>query len=322
MLDRVECRCYAKLNLALAVSPRIGGEGPWANHHRIASWMHAIDLYDDLLVERAEGAAGSDVDRFVLEPAPGASGVIPGRELIDWARHEDLSIKALRGLERHVGRELAVRITLRKRIPAAGGLGGGSADAGKLLTALCDLYELELDERELMEVALGVGSDVCFFTDRGVGPDEPVRPGMVEFLGNHIKRLNRSSGEVVLIVPGIGCSTRAVYQAYHDRGQRLPAGSFQESEIRAAASAGRCENGLLMNELTESAFAVGAGLGELHDALEAALPGNVRRDRVHVTGSGSTLFVLKQPGDPGDLVDRLRDAAGDQPVGLIETRLV
>ncbi|MEA5445450.1 4-(cytidine 5'-diphospho)-2-C-methyl-D-erythritol kinase [Gammaproteobacteria bacterium AB-CW1] len=78
---------------------------------------------------------------------------------------ENLVMRAAQALRSRVGRDdlPGVDIQLEKRIPAQGGLGGGSSDAATTLHALNRLWSLKLSEEELAEIGLGLGSDVPVF---------------------------------------------------------------------------------------------------------------------------------------------------------------
>ncbi len=130
-------RCPAKVNLFLSVGP------PDANRfHPIRTVFQAVGLYDELEI------AASERDEVVS----------------DWPElpTENTVTKALRLL-----RELVpvppVHITVRKRIPAQSGLGGGSSDAAGLVRAVQRMYPDYTSDQFAHEVAVAVGSDVPFF---------------------------------------------------------------------------------------------------------------------------------------------------------------
>ena len=131
--DRVEVVAPAKLNLALLVGP-VRPDG----FHEIASLMLPVTLADRVTVERTPGA-GLDV---VCDVAPGA---------------DNLAAKVVRELEQRLDRSFEVRVTIDKRVPHGGGLGGGSSDAAATLVALERLFDLDLSSRVRYEVAAAVG---------------------------------------------------------------------------------------------------------------------------------------------------------------------
>lgn len=93
---------------------------------------------------------------------------------------ENLVVKAVRALERRMGRKFSVKIMLEKNIPSGAGLGGGSSDAASVLIALNRMGDFGLDREFLSETAAEVGSDVPFFIYEGVcdcrGRGEIVQP--------------------------------------------------------------------------------------------------------------------------------------------------
>jgi 4-diphosphocytidyl-2-C-methyl-D-erythritol kinase len=282
-------RAYAKVNLALAVAPPIPAARPNAGYHPIASWMHSIDLYDDVAVRRLRGIG--DPSRFGVEWAADA----PRRSPIDWSAEKDLSFRAHAAVERAAGRTLPVELIVTKRIPVGGGLGGGSSDAAATLVLIDELFGLGLGQARLREIGLGLGSDVGFFVDP---PHSPARPAFVSGLGDRVERVPAARGSLLLVVPPLGCETRAVYRAYDG----APAASFRADEVRAMAHAAALNASPLFNDLSGAAERVEPRLGELRRRAERASGHPVR-----MSGSGSTLFVPDEPGLEANLRRELAD---------------
>lgn len=125
----------AKLNLALAVV----GTRP-DGYHDLRSVFARLDLFDDVRV------------------APHRT--LEVRNTMDIGPAEDLAARAVRALASETGREPHAFVRIRKRIPLAAGLGGGSSDAAAVMRALATLWRVDLD---LVRVGAEVGSDVPFF---------------------------------------------------------------------------------------------------------------------------------------------------------------
>lgn len=134
----IEVRSHAKINWAL----RILGRRP-DGYHDLETLFQLVSLHDTITIERS--------DRLQLtcdDPT------IPTDE-------SNLIIKAARALGTP-----PVAIDLKKRIPAGGGLGGGSSNAAATLVALSRLFSV--DDRVLHDIALSIGSDVPFFLAGGM----------------------------------------------------------------------------------------------------------------------------------------------------------
>lgn len=285
-------RAPAKLNLALAVGRAHPAGDPHAGMHPIASWMHTIDLSDEVEVTPLRQGPS----RHSVEWAPDALRPTP----IDWPIDRDLAVRAHALLERETGRSLPIILSLRKRIPVGGGLGGGSSDAAATLLAIDHAFDLHLRPERLLTLARELGSDVPFFLEPG--------PAIVEGLGERITRVEPRSDEVVLIVPPFACPTGEVYRAF----DQSPPAPLRDAEIRRLARDG-LEPRALFNDLTAAAIAVQPALAVLTERIRSVVP-----HPVHMSGSGSTLFIL--PGsDTAHVLHKLRSEIPD--VAAYRTRL-
>lgn len=145
----------AKLNLFLHVVGRRAD-----GYHLLQTVFRFIDLCDTLHFDlRRDG---------VISRATELPGV---------PEEQDLTLRAAHALQRATGTKQGVQISLEKRIPQGGGLGGGSSDAASVLIALNKLWGTGLSRRELMDLALPLGADVPVFVfgqsafAQGVGED-------------------------------------------------------------------------------------------------------------------------------------------------------
>ncbi|MCC6682773.1 MAG: 4-(cytidine 5'-diphospho)-2-C-methyl-D-erythritol kinase [Phycisphaeraceae bacterium] len=255
--------CHAKVNLALSVGP-VGAD----RLHPIASWMVKLDFADELVIER------TDVTQFTLRFADDA----PQPQPIDWPLENDLAYRAHQLLEQHVGRPLPIRATLTKRIPAGAGLGGGSSDAGAMMRAVNELFELKLSDDELIALASQLGSDVAFAVS-------PHRAALVTDYGQQLEPIATAKNifKLILILPPQRCPTGAVYQVFDELG----GATLDEPRVRALTKSQHVVSAQLFNDLAAAAMRVEPKLAEAHARVSAV----VNRP-VHVTGSGAAMFSL------------------------------
>lgn len=279
----IRLSCPAKVNLALSVgSPRPDGL------HPLASWMVAVNLADSLTLHRLDAGPS----RFDIAPAAGSAAPAVHPEgprdpavTVDWPIEQDLAYRAHRLMEKHLGRPLPVHATLLKRIPTGAGLGGGSSDAAGMLAGLNQLFELGLQRDDLLRLAPQLGSDVGFFVGAMLG--EP--SALVAGIGERIEPLPLHEVlNLVLIFPGFGCPTGEVYCALdRSRSKSNTPISPDESRVRGLASQAPLPPTAPFNDLADPACTVQPQLRRWIDQLNQQM-----RVPVHVTGSGSTLFLI------------------------------
>jgi 4-diphosphocytidyl-2-C-methyl-D-erythritol kinase len=160
----VTVRVPAKVNLHLAV-----GEPRGDGFHDLVTVFHAVSLFDEVTVA-ATDQPGVDVHG---EGGTGSPVEVPTDE-------RNLAWRAVLALAKLAGRDPDVRVVLRKGIPVAGGMAGGSADAAGTLVALSALWKLDLPRDQLAALAAELGSDVTFAlyggTALGTGRGEQLVP--------------------------------------------------------------------------------------------------------------------------------------------------
>ncbi|MGD9691470.1 MAG: 4-(cytidine 5'-diphospho)-2-C-methyl-D-erythritol kinase [Phycisphaerales bacterium] len=289
---------YAKLNLALAVSPPLPA-GDRAGWHEITSWFVPVSLHDTLTVTRLED---DRLSRYAILWAEDAARTSP----IDWSITKDLAVRAHRALEAHAGRTLPVQMKLEKRIPVGGGLGGGSSNAGAMLLATRTLFARETETADLPSIGGSLGSDVPYFVggqEESGGETRAPGAALVEGFGDRLERtppVHAASGEPVwatLIFPSIGCPTPGVYRAFDAiapevlASQSGVAGEYEAraERVRALARGGVVDPDALFNDLAPAAQTVAPAIAELR-AMLSGLTGL----HTHITGSGSTLFQIAE----------------------------
>jgi len=227
-------------------------------------------LLDSLMVFAGIG------DTVTAAPAPSLVLTIEGpfAEGLD-AGSDNLVLKAARALQDATKCTKGAALTLTKRLPVASGIGGGSADAAATVKALCDLWDVELPEKELQDLALSLGADV------------PVcLKGTPSFVGGIGEELSPTPSLppcwLVLVNPGVGVSTPAVFKA-RDGGFADPApfDEAPESPERLAALLAQRRN-----DLEKPAQSIAPEIGAVLAALQNA--GSCLLTRM--SGSGATCF--------------------------------
>ncbi len=186
----VTARVPAKVNLQLSVGP-LREDG----YHDLVTVFHAVSLFDEVTVTRDDRTS-------VIVTGEGGPAVPLGPA--------NLAVRAAVALARATGRRGrgagGVRIEIRKRIPVAAGLAGGSADAAAALVACNELWRTGLSMAELAEIGARIGSDVPFSlaggTAVGLGRGERLTTALVS-----------GSYQWVLAFGATGLSTPDVYAA-------------------------------------------------------------------------------------------------------------
>lgn len=260
-----EWEAPAKVNLDL----RVGGLDR-SGKHPLHSLVQTVDLADDLSV--GEG----DEDVLWVEGAELPEG---GENLV-WKAVSALGLTSRPPL----------RIELRKRIPVAAGLGGGSSNAAATLAAVGEM--LKLDTAVVREAAVGVGSDVPLFLVGGTM--------VLEGYGEKVESAPPLDGfALALAVPQFELSTPEVYRRWDELGE--PVGD--ELSGRALPPSLR-PYGEIRNDLTPAALSLRPELGDWIDDLCA------RWERpVLMSGSGPSCFAFFLDRDEAeDALDAVVDA--------------
>ncbi len=174
---------HAKLNLSL----RVGAAGP-DGFHEIATAFIRLALGDEVVVRLRP--AGRAVDCRGIDVGPAA---------------QNLALRAADAYAAAAGWPAGVAIEIDKHVPVAGGLGGGSADAGAVLRALDALAPRPVGERVLLGIAARVGSDVPYLTT-----DHPL--AWATGRGERLDALTPlGARQVALVCPAFGVATADAY---------------------------------------------------------------------------------------------------------------
>jgi len=183
LMDKYSIKAYAKINLGLDVLGRLPD-----GYHEVKMIMQTVGIYDELTFEK------SDKGIMVITD----SGELPVNE-------DNLIYKAAKLLMQKYAIDAGIRVNLKKNIPIAAGMAGGSTDAAATLKGVNELFGLGCTEEELKEIGVKIGADVPYCVMGGTA--------LAEGIGEKLTAL-RNAPQCVLLVakPGINVSTKYVYE--------------------------------------------------------------------------------------------------------------
>jgi 4-diphosphocytidyl-2-C-methyl-D-erythritol kinase len=271
----MRARAYAKVNIGL----RVGSRRP-DGYHPLQGLFQSIGWFDLVHLD------GADED---IAEAAGGGELMEGRANLAW--------RAAVAVRDRAGTDRRMRLALAKDIPAAAGLGGGSADAAATLGLAGRFFSVA--EGELEKLAPGLGSDVPFCLRGGLA--------LVEGRGEVLHPRTFASGYALgIVVPPIELATPAVYARWDSlgepRGEEIPAAALPPA-LRGEAPPG--------NDLYPAAVAIGPTLDDWRAELAA------RWGRpVLMSGSGPSLYAF--------FLDRseAEEAVASSPAGARDARAV
>ena len=265
-LNGVRVRVPAKINLALCV-----GKSRPDGYHELATIFQAVSLYDDV--------TATPSDSITCEVrGPEAHKIGP--------EDENLAHRAARLLKSEYGVSDGVHLIIEKRIPVAGGMAGGSADAAGTLLACARFWDLNLGLNELMHLGSRLGADVPF----------PLMGGCAVGLGRGetlTPTLSRGQFHWVLAFSSSELSTPAVFRRFDELAIAHDVPDIPEvpRDLMMALTSGNTARvgELLVNDLTAASCAL---LPELSTTLRAGREINCLGSVI--SGSGPTVAFLAE----------------------------
>jgi 4-diphosphocytidyl-2-C-methyl-D-erythritol kinase len=183
-MNSIVLKAPAKVNYRLDVLRRRAD-----GYHELRMVMQRIDLCDEILI-KLKDSPGIDVicDKGGVPDGPGN---------IAWQAADALLKKSRL--------DVGIEISIKKNIPVAAGLGGGSSDAAAVLMGLNELLDLRLSDDQLMETGVRLGADVPFFILKS--------SALAEGIGERLTRIDKTPDLwLVLVNPNIHVSTAWVYK--------------------------------------------------------------------------------------------------------------
>lgn len=258
---RVSNLARAKINLYLHIVGRYQN-----GYHQLDSLIVFSDIADEVVVESA--------DYFSLN----LEGPFHG-PLKNINSKENLVVKALKLLAGVCGRSENVCITLRKNLPVASGLGGGSADAAATLLGLIKLWEIRISKNELYTLAARLGADVPACLN--------VAPIQVGGVGDDIENAPKlPPAWIVLVNPGVTLLTERVFQVNNKPSSGVSRIHQPLSDIFALARVLKKRSNDLQGVATEIVPMIGNVISLLANSDGCLL--------ARMSGSGATCFGLFQ----------------------------
>jgi 4-diphosphocytidyl-2-C-methyl-D-erythritol kinase len=265
----------AKINLALAVDGRRDD-----GYHELRSVFATIDLAD-----RVRVAAHP---RFEVRIAPDVGA----------PRGDDLASRAVRAMATATGREPTAYVHIRKRVPVAAGLGGGSSDAGAVLRALASIWKR--GDVDLVALAATIGSDVPFFA-------AGVRVAFVAGRGERVDQLPvPAATHLVIVRSHARLATKDVFGELRadDRGAAAAVDVLRDAFARGAVTPQLLRDNA-RNDLLGPAERLCPAISDARSRAAA------RGISLALSGSGPTLFAVTD-----DRRDALRTARILRRLGL------
>lgn len=181
--NRAIAKSYAKINLTLDVLGKLEN-----GYHEVKMIMQSVNLFDLIIIDK---------QRHGIKISTNTKS-IPNN-------HKNIAYKAAELFFSETGISGGAKILIHKNIPVCAGLAGGSGNAAAVLCALNLLYNTDLSDKKLEELALKLGADVPYCLSGGTQ--------LAEGIGEKLTALPPLSGTPVLLVkPPVNISTASIYQ--------------------------------------------------------------------------------------------------------------
>ena len=276
-MRKITVKAYAKINLGIDVL----GKRP-DSYHEVRMIMRGITLYDEVELSRQDSGIIFTCDQGEL-----------------CAERENLAYIAAEKVCETVGLNLGIRIDLKKRIPIAAGLAGGSSDAAAVILGMDSLYGLKLRLEDLQGIAAKIGSDVPFCL-------YPLT-ALAEGRGERITVLPSGPElHMVLCKPTFGISTKAVYD--HLSKIKIHSRPKIEKLISVIIAGDRAK--LIDNAVNVLEYASFDLHPELYALRKTLL--EMGAEKVLMSGSGPTMIGFMDKGDKAEkLALKLRSEGMD-----------
>ncbi len=257
-MQKYSQKAYAKINLSLNVlGKRRDG------YHEVSMVMHQITLADIISLSRCSGAGiilTSDSKQIPLD-------------------ERNIAYQAAQIMQKEFNLSDGVKIHIKKDIPIAGGLAGGSTDAAAVLCLMNTAYSLGLSRIQLMKLGLRLGADVpyCIFS----------KPALAEGIGESLTEIEGLAPcKIIIVNPCVEISTKTVYEAMDSCADTAPA---QNKALINALRNG--DNGNAFSYMKNAMEQVSIGLcpqiAEIIDTLMSA-----GAQHAMMSGSGATCFGI------------------------------
>ncbi len=208
IMNSIRIKAYAKINLAIDVKGLLPN-----GYHEVEMIMQQVELHDEVLVRWFQRKKGG-IDILLNTNRP----YLPRDE-----RNLAYRAAALMAQKYGGGKSGTIRIDIKKIIPVAAGLAGGSSNAGAVIHAMNRLWDLELSLNQLMDDGKSLGADVPF-TIMGQAKHNTVLDDAIRndpaasscayacYDGTRLKAVPALYSNIVLSKPPISVSTKEVYQ--------------------------------------------------------------------------------------------------------------
>ena len=216
-------------------------------YHELQTVFQFLDFSDELSFKIL-----NSTDILHANPLPGVKA------------EDDLTVKAAKLLQKYAHCHHGVQISIIKRLPMGGGLGGGSSDAATTLVALNQLWELNIDLTELAKLGLQLGADVPVFIHGFAA--------WAEGVGDDISPIQLDEPYFVVLIPAVSVSTAEVFNSSLLQRNCTPVNMKQ---FLAGEANNVCE----------------AVVCDLYPEVEQAIQWLAQFSQPRMTGTGSCVFV-------------------------------
>ena len=247
----IKKNAHAKLNLSLDVTGKRKN-----GYHDIKTLMVMTDLCDEMVFSKSER----------LEIIPEFS----------FDLKSNLIYKAYELLKNKVGYDLPFKVEIKKKIPIAAGLAGGTSNGAACLYALNDLYKINIPRAELIEMAGGLGADFTYMMTGG--------SKIAKGIGDILEAVDPIELDHILIInPGYGVSTKEVYQKIKIDKERIDFSKILEGLYELDIEK---LNFYLRNKMEDVVFSLHPDLLDIKNKLRDFNAAPL------MSGSGATIFGI------------------------------